>query len=97
MAVILFVYVFGPTSILRALAWGLLGGFIGWLGSLTMRSNTQARILFDILTGALGAVCGLLLFGGGSLTEGGPVERILSSILGSVILVAGRGFLRRRS
>ncbi len=30
----------------------------------------------------------MLLFGGGSLTEGGLVERILSAILGSAFLVS---------
>ncbi len=95
LAAALLVYVLGATSILHALLWASVGAVVGWLGSLVMRTDTQKGILLDILTGAVGAVCGVLLFGGGSLTEGGPVERILSAILGSVILVSVAGFARR--
>ncbi len=91
----LLVYVLGATSILRALLWASVGAVIGWLGSLVMHTDTQRGILLDILAGAVGGICGVLLFGGGSLNEGGLVERILSAILGSVILVSVVGFARR--
>jgi uncharacterized membrane protein YeaQ/YmgE (transglycosylase-associated protein family) len=96
LAAALLVYVFGATSIVGALLWASVGAAIGWLGSLVMHTNTQRRILLDILAGAVGGVCGVLLFGGGSLTEGGLVERILSAILGSAFLVFVAGFARRR-
>ena len=87
MAVFLLVYVFGTAALLLALVWAGVGGIVGWIGSLVMRSDTQGEILKYIVVGALGGVSGVLLYGG-SLTEGGPVERILSAIIGSMILVA---------
>jgi uncharacterized membrane protein YeaQ/YmgE (transglycosylase-associated protein family) len=80
---------------LQALLWTAVGAVSGWLGSLAMRTATQEGILLDILTGAAGAVCGVLVFGGGSLSEGGPVERTLSAIVGSVILLSVAGLVRR--
>jgi uncharacterized membrane protein YeaQ/YmgE (transglycosylase-associated protein family) len=89
-------YVFGPMGILHALLWACFGSFLGWLGSLVTASDTQQAILLDMLTGAVGAVGALLIFGGGSLTEGGPMERAFSSILGSVLLVTARSVYRHR-
>ena len=94
LAIVLLVYVFGATPILKGFAWAALGAVLGWVGSLIVRSDTQSDILLDILAGAAGAVCGLLLYSGGSLTEGGPVERILSAILGSVVLIAAAALIR---
>ena len=88
LAVVLLIYVFGPTTMLRALAWAIRGTFIGWLGSLILRSDTQSDILLDMVAGAVGMILGLLVYGVGSLTEGGPVERALSAILGSSVLIA---------
>ncbi len=94
-AIVLVVYVFGAADILRAIAWAVGGAFVGWLGSLILRSDTQSEILLDMGAGAAGAICGLLLYGGGSLAEGGPVERVLSAILGSLVLIAAAGIIRR--
>jgi uncharacterized membrane protein YeaQ/YmgE (transglycosylase-associated protein family) len=95
LAVVLLAYVFGGSAVGRAALWALLGMIIGWLGSLVLRSNTQQRILANICAGAVGAVAGLLLYGRGSLIEGGPVEQVLSAILGSVITVLVAGAIQR--
>lgn len=94
LATLLLVYVFGATSTLWALLWAGAGALIGWLGSLALRTDTQGGILFDIGIGSVGAICGVLLFGGG-LAGGSVVERVLSAILGAVIFVAIGGFIRR--
>ena len=91
----LLIYVLGPSSTLRALFCLSLGAFVGWLGSLVLSTDTQVGILQDILAGAVGALLGLLLFGGMS-SAGGAVESVLSSILGAVAVVAIVGFVRGR-
>jgi uncharacterized membrane protein YeaQ/YmgE (transglycosylase-associated protein family) len=95
LAAMLLVYVFGGAAVGRGLLWALSGAFVGWLGSIVSRSDTQQLILTYLLVGASGAVAGLLLYGGGSLTEGGPVERLFSAILGSVTLLIAIALGRR--
>lgn len=95
LVVVLFVYVFDPVAVGRGLAWAGLGALIGWVGSIVRRSGTQAAILLDMLAGAAGVLAGLLLYGGGSLTEGGTMERVLSAMFGSILLVWLAGLVRR--
>ena len=87
LAAILLIYVFGWLAVLHALGWASVGVLIGWLASLIKRTPTQRAILIDFLIGAVGAVFGVLLFGGGSVYEGGPLERILSAIVGSAFVL----------
>jgi uncharacterized membrane protein YeaQ/YmgE (transglycosylase-associated protein family) len=96
----LLVYIFGVASFFQVLIWIGIGAAVGWLGSLVMASDTQSAILLDILAGSVGALFGLLLFGG-SVSEGSALERFLSSIVGSVALItltaAARRAMRRKS
>ena len=86
----LLIFVFGVAIALRSLIWVLVGGAVGWLGSLVLRTRTQQEILFDILAGALGALAGLLLLGA-PISGGGPLEQFLAAVLGSVLVVGMAG------
>ena len=88
----LVIYIFGPATVAHALLWAMLGAIVGWVGSLIMRPGTQQGIVFDILAGAFGAVLGLSLFG---ISQGGPFERALASILGAAVVVCLWGASRR--
>lgn len=72
----------------------IVGGVIGWLASLIMRTDAQQGILLNILVGIVGSFIGGLLFGGG-LGAGLTLSAILSSLLGAVILLAVVNLVRR--
>lgn len=80
----------------------IVGGIIGWLASLIMRTDAQQGILLNIIVGIVGALLGgfLLapLLGGGSITSGDfSVPNLLISLLGAVILLAIVNLVRRGS
>ena len=78
----------------------IVGGIIGWLASIVMRTDAQQGILLNIVVGIVGAILGGLLLapliGGGSITEGDfDVMSLLVSFLGAVILLAIVNLVRR--
>lgn len=78
----------------------IIGGILGWLASIVMRTDAQQGILLNIVVGIIGAILGGLLlaplFGGASITTGAfnPMS-LLVSFLGAVILLAIVNLFRR--
>ncbi len=80
----------------------IIGGILGWLASIVMRTDAQQGILLNIVVGVIGAVLGGLLLspliGGGNITEGDfSISSLLVSLLGAVILLAIVNLFRRGS
>lgn len=80
----------------------IVGGIIGWLASMVMKTDAQQGILLNIVVGIVGALLGgfLLapLLGGGSITTGNfSLPNLLISLLGAVILLAIVNLVRRGS
>lgn len=78
----------------------IVGGLIGWIASIVMRTNAQQGILLNIVVGIVGALlAGFLLaplFGTGTLTQGDfSLSALLVSLLGAVILLAIVNLFRR--
>lgn len=78
----------------------IVGGLIGWIASIVMRTNAQQGILLNIVVGIVGALlAGFLLaplFGTGSITQGDfSLSGLLVSLLGAVILLAIVNLFRR--
>lgn len=79
----------------------IVGGIIGWLASIIVRSDTRQGPLGSIVVGTIGALLGALvlgpLLGGGNLLESELDIRTLPvALLGSILLLAAVNFLRRR-
>lgn len=78
----------------------IVGGILGWLASIVMRTDAQQGILLNIVVGIVGAILGGLLLGGllggGSITSGdfNPMS-LLVSFLGALILLAIVNLFRR--
>jgi len=78
----------------------VIGGILGWLASIVMRTDAQQGILLNIVVGIVGAVLGGILLapliGGGSITSGAfnPMS-LLTSFLGAIILLAIVNLFRR--
>ena len=49
--------------------WLVVGGVVGWLASIVMRTDAQQGILLNIVVGIIGAFIGGLLIGGGSINN----------------------------
>lgn len=80
--------------------WIILGGILGWLASLLMRTNAQQGVLLDIIVGIIGAFLGGLLlaplFGTGTINQNDfSISGLLVSLLGAVILLAIVNLFRR--
>ena len=82
--------------------WIIIGGVLGWLASLVMKTDAQQGLLLNIIVGIVGALLGgwLLapLFGTGTINQNDfSIGSLLVSFLGAVILLAIVNFFRRGS
>ena len=85
---------------INLLIWLVVGGVIGWLASIIMRTDAQQGIFLNIIVGIVGSLLGgfLLapLIGGGNLLNGTlDFRTLLVAFLGSVILLAIVNLFRR--
>ncbi|WP_414901046.1 GlsB/YeaQ/YmgE family stress response membrane protein [Sphingomonas flavalba] len=78
--------------------WLVVGGVIGWLASLVMRTDAQQGVLLNIVVGVVGAFIGGLIFSGGSINNAPlTVYSFLVSLVGAIILLAIVNLIRRGS
>ncbi len=83
---------------MNLILWLVVGGVIGWLASILMRTDAQQGILLNIVVGIVGAFIGGLIFSGGSINSNGlNLTSFLISLLGAVILLAIVNLFRRGS
>ena len=79
--------------------WLLVGGVVGWLASLVMRTDAQQGVLLNIVVGIVGAVlAGWLispLVGVGTINQGITIGTFLVSLVGAIILLAIVNLVRR--
>jgi uncharacterized membrane protein YeaQ/YmgE (transglycosylase-associated protein family) len=76
--------------------WIVVGGIVGWLASIIMRTDAQQGIFLNIIVGIVGAFIGGLILSGGSINDN-PLNltSFLVSLLGAVILLAIVNLVRR--
>ncbi len=85
---------------MNLLIWLIVGGIVGWLASLVMRTDAQQGIVLNVVVGIIGAlVAGLLIapaFLHGTINSGDfSMPGILISLLGSILLLAVVNLVRR--
>ena len=83
------------------ISWIIIGGILGWLASMVMKTNEQQGIFLNIVVGIVGAFLGGLilspLFGTGTINQYDfSWGSLFVSFLGAVILLAIVNFFRRR-
>jgi uncharacterized membrane protein YeaQ/YmgE (transglycosylase-associated protein family) len=66
----------------------IIGGVIGWLASLVMKTSAQMGIIANIVVGIIGAVLGAWLAGALGIVAAGSVGAWIISIIGAVVLLA---------
>ena len=78
--------------------WLIIGGIIGWLASIIMRTDGQQGIFLNIVVGIVGAFIGGMILSGGSINNSPlTLTSVLVSLLGAVILLGIVNLVRRGS
>ncbi len=80
----------------------VVGGILGWLASIVMRTDGQQGIFLNVVVGIVGALlAGFILnpmIGGGNIMNGSfSASSLLVSFLGAVVLLAIVNLVRRGS
>jgi uncharacterized membrane protein YeaQ/YmgE (transglycosylase-associated protein family) len=82
--------------------WLVVGGVIGWLASMLMKTNGQQGIVLNVVVGIVGAMLGgwfiSPLIGVGTINQDNfSLPALLVSFLGAAILLAIVNLFRRGS
>jgi len=82
------------------LLWVIVGGIIGWIASMIMKTNAQQGILLNIVVGVVGAfLAGMVLsplFGTGTINQSNfSLPSLFVSLGGAVVLLAIVNLFRR--
>jgi uncharacterized membrane protein YeaQ/YmgE (transglycosylase-associated protein family) len=80
--------------------WLVVGGIIGWLASIVMKTDAQQGYLLNIVVGIAGAVLGGWLIsplvGSGTINQNNfSLPSLAVSLIGAIILLAIINFIRR--
>jgi uncharacterized membrane protein YeaQ/YmgE (transglycosylase-associated protein family) len=81
---------------MNIILWLIVGGIVGWLASIVMRTDAQQGILLNIIVGIAGAFLAGLIFNQGTINQGLTVGTFLMSLLGAIILLAIVNLFTRR-
>ena len=65
----------------------IIGGVIGWLGSMVMKTDAQMGILANIVVGIVGSFLGFWIAGLIGLGASGPILRWVIAVVGAAILI----------
>jgi uncharacterized membrane protein YeaQ/YmgE (transglycosylase-associated protein family) len=87
---------------MNLIIWLIVGGVIGWLASIVMRTNGQQGIFLNVVVGIIGAMLGgwflSPMLGAGTINQGNfSLPALGVSFLGAVILLAIVNLVRRGS
>jgi uncharacterized membrane protein YeaQ/YmgE (transglycosylase-associated protein family) len=87
---------------MTSIIWLVVGGIIGWLASIVMKTDGQQGIFLNIVVGVLGAFLGgwLLapMFGAGTINQNNfSLPSLLISFIGAVLLLAAVNLFHGRT
>jgi uncharacterized membrane protein YeaQ/YmgE (transglycosylase-associated protein family) len=66
----------------------IVGGIIGWLASIIMKTNAQMGILANVIVGVVGSLLGHWVAGALGIAAPGTLLSFIVSLIGAVILIA---------
>lgn len=81
---------------INLIVWLIVGGVVGWLASLVMRTDAQQGIILNIVVGIVGSFIASFIFGGG-INQAITIPTFLYSLVGAIILLAIVNLIRRGS
>ncbi|MEO8125813.1 MAG: GlsB/YeaQ/YmgE family stress response membrane protein [Bryobacteraceae bacterium] len=85
---------------MNVIVWLVIGGVIGWLASLIMKTDGQQGVFLNVVVGIVGAVVGgwviSPLVGSATINQGDlSLSGLVVSLLGAIILLAIVNLVRR--
>jgi uncharacterized membrane protein YeaQ/YmgE (transglycosylase-associated protein family) len=85
---------------MNLIIWLIVGGLVGWVASMIMKTNAQQGVILNIVVGIVGAMIGgwvlSPMFGIGTINQNNfSLPALLVSLLGAVILLAIVNLVRR--
>ena len=86
-------------SLMSLIIWLIVGGIIGWLASMIMKTDGQQGILLNIVVGIVGSFIGgwliAPLIGGNTGAGGFDLMGLVAALIGAIILLAIVNLFRR--
>jgi uncharacterized membrane protein YeaQ/YmgE (transglycosylase-associated protein family) len=85
---------------MNLIIWLVVGGVVGWLASMIMRTDAQQGIFLNVIVGIVGAlIAGFVLtplLGRGTINSGDfSLMGLVLSLVGAIILLAIVNLMRR--
>jgi uncharacterized membrane protein YeaQ/YmgE (transglycosylase-associated protein family) len=82
--------------------WLVVGGLIGWVASMIMKTDAQQGVILNVVVGIVGALLGgwflAPMFGTGTINQNDfSIAGLGVSLLGAIILLAIVNLVRRGS
>ena len=80
--------------------WLIVGGIVGWLASMIMKTDAQQGIILNVIVGIVGSFLGgwliVPLLGTGTVNSGDfSIMGLVSSLIGAIILLSIVNLSRR--
>jgi uncharacterized membrane protein YeaQ/YmgE (transglycosylase-associated protein family) len=80
--------------------WLVVGGLIGWVASMIMKTDAQQGLILNIVVGIVGSLIGgwliAPLLGAGTVNQNDfSIGGLLASLIGAIILLAVVNLVRR--
>jgi uncharacterized membrane protein YeaQ/YmgE (transglycosylase-associated protein family) len=87
---------------MNLIIWLVVGGVIGWVASLIMKTDAQQGLFLNVVVGIVGALLGGWLIsplvGAGTVNQGDfSLAGLLVSLVGAIILLFIVNLIRRRA
>jgi len=79
---------------MNIIIWLIIGGVVGWLASMVMRTDGQQGIILNVVVGIVGSFIASLLFGGG-INQVITLYTFIASLVGAIILLAIVNLIQR--
>lgn len=65
----------------------IIGGIVGWLASIVMKTNAQMGIIANVLVGVVGSLIGSWAAGALGLAPSGGIVRFIVALIGAIALI----------
>ncbi len=65
----------------------IIGGVVGWLASIVMKTNAQMGLIANVLVGIAGSFVGFWAAGALGLAPTGGIVRFVVAVVGAVVLI----------
>jgi uncharacterized membrane protein YeaQ/YmgE (transglycosylase-associated protein family) len=65
----------------------IIGGIVGWVASILMRTNARMGILANVVVGIVGSILGTALANAGGMRIGAGLESWIMAVVGAAVLI----------